>query len=98
MSSYSPRDLDTMSEAIALSSPSGRMSKRARAAADRRLSLALFGPSGLQCEPTPQPTEREKLLAQAARLRELADRGMKPRAYRKEAERLEKAVEESDHE
>ena len=38
---------DTMVEAIALSSPSGRMSRRARKAADERLRLALFGPDGL---------------------------------------------------
>lgn len=78
-----------MSDAIALSSPSGRMSTRARAAAQQRLGRALFGPGGLQREPTPQPSERDRLLAQAARLRDLAARGMKPRAYSKEAARLE---------
>ncbi len=83
------RDLDGMSDAIALSSPSGRMSKRARRDAERRLSLKLFGPNGLQREPTPQPTKRERLLAQAKQLRELAERGMSVRKFTREAERLE---------
>ena len=42
------RSLDTMSEAIAMSSPSGRQSERSRQAARQRLSTALFGPGGLQ--------------------------------------------------
>lgn len=83
------RTADTMSDAIAMSSPSGRMSKRAFKAASKRLHDALFGPEGLQREPTAQPTERERLMAQAQRLRELAERGMKVRAYTKEANRLE---------
>ncbi len=41
------RTANTMSEAIALASPSGKMSKRARQAAEKRLSEALFGPNGL---------------------------------------------------
>lgn len=45
-----PRTADTMSDAIALSSPNGRMSKRSRAAAERRLAEALFGPGGLTRE------------------------------------------------
>lgn len=70
------------------------MSKRAHTAALKRLSEALFGPEGLtreQCMggPTPQPSERERLLAQAATLRGLAERGMSRRKYTKEAERLE---------
>lgn len=70
-------------------SPSGHVSKRSREAALRRVSLELFGPEGLQQAPTPQPSERERDLRQAAQLRELAGRGMKPRAYLKEAQRLE---------
>lgn len=85
-----PRTPDTMSDAIAMSSPSGRMSKRARQAAQERLRVALFGPEGLQPRGLPpQPSKRERLLAQAQRLRDLAARGMCVRAYPKEATRLE---------
>ena len=80
-----------MGEAIALSSPSGRMSGRARAAADARLRVALFGPTGhLPAVVVPQPSRRAALLHQAAELRELAARGMKPRAYRRRADELER--------
>ena len=84
-----PRDANTMSDAIALSSPSGRLSKRAKDKAVKRLALALFGPTGLQRPAVPQPTERERLLRQAAQLRELAARGMNRKKFIKEAERLE---------
>ena len=83
------RDADTMLEAIALSSPSGRMSKRARRAAENRLRVMLFGPDGLRGPICPQPSPREKLLRQAKELRALAARGMKPRAYIRQAEQLE---------
>jgi hypothetical protein len=84
------RSLNTMGDAIALSSPSGSMSKRARDAANKRLSTSLFGERGLSKPGLPtQPTEVESMLQQAKQLRELAARGMKPRAYVKEAERLE---------
>ena len=63
------RTADTMSDAIALSSPSGRMSNRARKAAHERLRLALFGPDGLQSPTVVQPDERTVLLRQAAELR-----------------------------
>lgn len=48
--SLPPRTLDTMSDAIAIASPNGRMSKRAKEAAEKRLSEALFGPGGLTRE------------------------------------------------
>lgn len=84
------RSLDTMSEAIALSSPSGSMSKRARAAADARLSEKLFGPGGMKPPGLPaQPSEKERDLRTAAELRALAARGMGPRKNLKEAQRLE---------
>lgn len=80
---------DTMVEAIALTSPSGKMSKRARKAAEKRLHEMLF-PDGLQLGTLPkQPTEAERLRRQAIELRGLANRGMKPRAYKKQAEELE---------
>lgn len=83
------RTPDTMIEAIAQSSPSGSMSKRARTAAQERLSTALFGEGGLQKPEVPQPTESEALRRQAQELRGLAARGMKPKAYRAQADQLE---------
>ena len=83
------RTLDTMSDAIALGSPSGKMSKRAREAAQKRLSVALFGPDGLQIPPPNPEPEKDRLLRQSAELRELAKRGMSPRKHLKEAKRLE---------
>ncbi len=89
MSNLPPRSASTMIDAIAMSSPSGRMSKRARAAAEKRLSLALFGPNGLQRELPPQPSQKERDLAQAKRLRDLANAGMSTRKFNREADRLE---------
>lgn len=77
-------------EAISLSSPSGRMSRRARADAQERLRVALFGKEGLQRPALPpQPSKYERLMAQAANLRSLATRGMRPRAFVRDAVRLE---------
>lgn len=82
---------DTLLEAIALSSPDGRMSKRARAAASERLRVALFGPAGLAGPKLPDPpTRAEQLRRRAATLRDLAARGMRRRAYTAAAERLER--------
>ena len=69
-------------------SPSGRVSKRSRALAIERARYELFG-DGLPMPTCPQPTGAERLLRQAAELRALAARGMKPRAYMREAARLE---------
>ena len=85
---------DTMVEAIALSSPSGRMSKRARKAAQERMRLALFGPNGLQRIPPKQPSKAEGLRRHAQCLYDLADRGMCPRSYRKQAALLEQEAKE----
>lgn len=87
------RTADTMSDAIALSSPSGRMSKRARRAADKRLHDALFGtePYSLKGEHTP-PTNAEMARSRrhyAGLLRDMAARGMRPRAHIREALKLE---------
>ena len=71
-------------------SPSGHVSKRARKAALERARVDIFGPQGLKRPGLQkQPTEKEALLRQAHELRALAARGMKPRAYLKEAIRLE---------
>ena len=83
------RTANTMSEAIALSSPSGQMSNAARQRASERLRRELFG-DGLEGPKVQQPSKRESNLRRAAELRELAARGMRPRAHIKEAERLEK--------
>ena len=85
---------DTMVDAIALSSPSGRMSKRARKAAEERLRLELFGPTGLARPQTPQPPRTVSLRQSAAMLRDLAARGIGPRKHRREADRLELLAEE----
>lgn len=77
-----------------LLSPSGRMSKRARAVALKREAARLFPPDFDWSRAIPQPTKREQLLRQATHLRDLAAQGMKPRAYRKEAERLERLARE----
>ena len=84
-----PRTSKTMGEAIALSSPNGSMSNRAKQAAVQRLGTALFGPNGLQKGSTPQPGKKETLLRQAAELRGLANRGMSPARHNREAQRLE---------
>lgn len=78
-----------MGDAIALSSPSGHMSGRARKAAQERLRVALFGRDGLHRQTCPQPSKRERLLRQAANLRDLASRGMRPRAFIRDALALE---------
>lgn len=65
---------DTMSDAIALSSPSGRMSKRARKAATDRLAVALFGPgsgfSGFNPEPSEDERKRLRIIQLESRLRD----------------------------
>lgn len=90
------RTADTMSEAIALSSPSGHMSKRARLASEKRLSLALFGPAGLQQPKCPQPSEKKRLLHRAKYLRDIAERGMSVRAFTREANKIEAQAAELD--
>lgn len=87
------RTSGTMVDAIALSSPCGRMSKRARKVAERRLSVALFGESGLIPAERPKADPKESLLRRAKELRELAARGMSKRAFTREAERLQAEAE-----
>ena len=66
------------------------MSKRARAAAMKRETARLFAGVDLHGGATPQPSERERDLRQAAELEALAARGMASRKFRKEAVRLRK--------
>lgn len=89
-----PRTADTMSDAIAIASPNGRMSKRAKDDAQKRLGEALFGPGGLQRPGLPpQPSEAERLAREAAQCREHAARGLRPRANIKQAEWCERRIE-----
>jgi DNA repair protein RadC len=77
------------SDALALASPSGRMSKRSLTAAQERIRQELFGKNGLVLPATPQPSEVEYLRRKARELRDLANRGMNPRAYAKKAQEYE---------
>lgn len=81
------RTADTMSEAIAQSSPSGSTSKAAKNRADERLRRSLFG-DGLPFPSCPQPTRKEYLKRRIKDLREMANRGITPRKLRKEANKL----------
>ena len=89
-SSLPPRTASTMSNAISMSSPSGHVSKRSHKASVERLGKQLFGEHGLPKPQAKQPAEKERMLQQAKELRGLAERGMKPRAYMKRAEELER--------
>lgn len=90
MTKLPPRTYDTMSDAISLSSPSGRMSKRSKEAMQEDLRVKLFGKEGLSRPGLPkQPSKQENLRRHAARLRDLADRGMSTRSFRREAAKLE---------
>lgn len=80
-------------------SPSGRCSKRARDAAMKRMKDLLFPEGLLQSLSQPmvdraKEKKREGLLRRAAELRELADRGMNARKFRKEASKLEEQAKE----
>lgn len=84
------RTVNTMSDAIAQSSPSGRTSKRAVRAARKKLSKDLFGSGGLPGARGPdQSSEVDYLLKKAKELRTFAERGLRPRTNLKEAKRLE---------
>jgi len=77
-------------------SPSGRISKRARAAEMNRV----FGGANLIAADdlhrarlvAIQPTEIVRLRRDAARLRQLAAGGMKPRAFTKQADAIEARI------
>ena len=77
---------DTFVDIIALTSPSGRMSKRSLKAAQDRIAKELGPILPTSC---PQFSRTEYLLRQAADLRSLAARGMKPRSYLRKAAALE---------
>lgn len=85
-----PRTADTMSDAISLSSPNGRMSKRAKLAAQEALRVKLFGRQGLQRPVlTQQPNKAQKMRWRIRDLRAMAARGMSVRAFTKEADSME---------
>lgn len=93
MNELPKRDSGTMSDAIALSSPCGRMSKRARKKASDKLGRALFGDYDphAKVDQTTEETCTHKL-NYAKFLRDLTARGMGVRKYVKEAERIEAEV------
>lgn len=75
-----------------LLSPSGRMSKRARAAALKREGERLFPPGTFESTKTGDQIRREKIASlrrTALELRQLAARGMSPRKHAKAADALE---------
>ena len=79
-------------------SPSGKVSKRARRAALAREHSRLF-PPGFWDKPECTNTDRAKTLRLSAQnLRELAARGMKPKSYLREADRLEDEANELEGE
>ena len=93
-----PRNANTMSEAIALSSPSGRLSKRARKAAESRLSAALFPPGYWEwanAKPEPEPAVvAAELRGKARFLRSLlTSKGKLPLKFRRQAEAYEAEAE-----
>ena len=72
-----------------LLSPSGRMSKRARRAALERTRRELFG-DGITLRKLTPDVSAQAWRHRAAMFRDLAARGLKPRAHLKEAERCER--------
>lgn len=97
--SLPPRTSFTTGDAIALSSPSGRMSQRARRAAEKRLHAALFGEHCTREDLTgegPEVLPGVALRRSAANLRDLAARGMYPRKYPREAAKLEQQADALD--
>ncbi len=68
-------------------SPSGHVSKRTRKLFLERTRRELF--DGVVLERVYESTTKERMIERAKLLRSLAARGMKPRAYLKEAIRLE---------
>jgi hypothetical protein len=87
---------DTLTEVLALSSLSGKMSKRAREAAQKRITEEIWA----GCVwPTVAPEAPWIVLRrQAKELREAAARGQKPRAYPKLAAELEARADKLEQE
>ena len=71
---------DTLVEVIALGSPSGHMSRRSLRATQERVRQSLFG-DWLEGPVPEQPPEWVVLRREAATLRGLAERGIKPRGF-----------------
>lgn len=70
-------------------SPSGRVSRATQKRTLERARLELFGKRGLDFPRAKQESDKENMIRRAKELRELSSRGLKPRAYLKEAIRLE---------
>jgi hypothetical protein len=69
------------------------MSARALDSAQEANRVALFGKDGLQRAEPKMENEKENLMRRAAELRHLAEGGMCPRKYMREAIRLEAMAE-----
>lgn len=86
------RTADTMSDAIALASPSGRMSKRQKDKATKALSEKLFGPGGLTREKMTGKSKPPTNAERAANLRRIAKLASKSQSKKllAEADQIEK--------
>lgn len=91
-----PRTANTMSDAIALSSPSGRMSKRARREAEKRLFRDLFGDGSCLRPQLPKQDKAAQLRRSAKDLRDLAARGMSTGKFNRAADKMEREAEAVD--
>lgn len=76
---------DILVDVIALGSPSGTMSKRALASAQKRLHAEMKEAGYFEgWEPNPkQPPRAEQLQNSIRNIEELLERGMKPKGYKK---------------
>ena len=83
---------DTMVDAIALSSPSGRMSKRARKAAERRLMARLAASMPAPAPHDPRPGRIAQLESRILLMRGFVDRGYRPRVHARELAIAEAAL------
>ena len=73
---------------------SGRISKRAEKAAKARMAKELFGPEGLKPPQQEQPGHEERLERDIKMFRDFVKRGFGVRKHEKEAQRLEKELDE----
>jgi hypothetical protein len=88
------RSWDTMSEAIALSSPSGSMSKRARKAAEQRLLKMLHESMPPPTPRDPRPGKISQLESRILILKGFVERGYRPRVHAKELAKAEAELSE----
>jgi hypothetical protein len=82
------RNADTMSDAIALTSPDGKISETAKNRATKRLGNALFGNYTPEIRHAPETAHKLRELRHACRMMDMANRYPRSRKYKKEAERI----------